>query len=91
MAAEVEPEQLHETSGSLSLRESFFVADILLTANRTTVNDTEVEQDLGEREEKMREVEAMLREMRNRSSAGQRGVAEREKAEAEKRKDPNPR
>lgn len=55
------------------------------------MNDTEVEQDLGEREEKMREVEAMLREMRNRSSAGQRGVAEREKAEAEKCKDANHR
>ncbi|XP_075883000.1 laminin subunit alpha-5 isoform X3 [Nelusetta ayraudi] len=60
------------------------INDILLTANQTTLNDTQVEHDLGDREEKMREVEAMLREMRHRSSATQKGVAEREKAEAEK-------
>lgn len=64
-----------------------FCADILLTANQTTLNDTKVEHDLGDREEKMREVEAMLREMRHRSTATQRGGAEREKAEAQKRKD----
>lgn len=69
------------------MRLLLFCADILLTANQTTLNDTEVEHDLGDREAKMREVEAMLREMRHRSSATQRGVAEREKTEAEKRKD----
>lgn len=58
-----------------------------MTANQTTLNDTEVEHDLGEREEKMREVGAMLREMRHRNSSTQRAVAEREKAEADKRKD----
>lgn len=56
-------------------------------ANHTTLNNTEVDQDLSEREEKMREVEAMLREMRQRNSSTQRGGAEREKAEADKRKD----
>lgn len=56
-------------------------------ANQTTLNNTEAEHDLGERERKMREVEAMLREMRHRSSAAQRGVAEQERTEAEKRKD----
>lgn len=58
-----------------------------MTANQTTLNDTEVEQDLGEREEKMKEVEAMLREMRDRNSSTQKSLAEREKAEADKRKD----
>lgn len=56
-------------------------------ANQTTLNGTEVDQDLGGREEKMREVEAMLREMRQRNSSTQMGIAKQEKAEADKRKD----
>lgn len=53
-------------------------------ANRSSLNDTEAEQDDGERERKMREVQAMLREMRYRSCVGQKKVADREKTEAEK-------
>lgn len=65
----------------------YVCTDILLMANQTTLNGTEVDQDLGEREAKMREVEAMLREMRQRNSSTQMGIAEQEKAEADKRKD----
>lgn len=57
-------------------------------ANQSLLNDTEADQDVGERETKMRAVESMLREMRHRSSAVQKKVADREKTEAEKRKDP---
>lgn len=57
-------------------------------ANQSLLNDTEADQDVGERETKMREVENMLREMRHRSSAVQKKVADREKTEAEKRNDP---
>ncbi|KAM3618812.1 uncharacterized protein V6R79_025116 [Siganus canaliculatus] len=60
------------------------INEILLLANRSTLNDTEVEQDDEERERKMREVEAMLREMRFRSFPGQKKLAEKEKTEAEK-------
>lgn len=53
-------------------------------ANRSSLNDTEADQDVGERERKMREVQAMLREMRYRSCVGQKKLADKEKAEAEK-------
>lgn len=57
----------------------------MLMANRSSLNETEAVQDDGERERKMREVEAMLREMRYRSCVGQKKVANKEKTEAEKR------
>ncbi|XP_070695085.1 laminin subunit alpha-5 [Pempheris klunzingeri] len=60
------------------------INDIMLTANRSSLNDTEAEEDIGEREKKMREVQAMLREMRYRSCVGQKKVAGKEKTEAEK-------
>lgn len=59
--------------------------DIMLMANRSSLNETEAVQDDDERERKMREVEAMLREMRYRSCMGQKKVANKEKTEAEKR------
>lgn len=59
--------------------------DIMLMANRSSLNETEAVQDDDERERKMREVEAMLREMRYRSCVGQKKVANKEKTEAEKR------
>lgn len=61
-------------------------SDILLMANRSSLNITEAELEDEERERKMREVEAMLREMRYRSCVGQKKVAEKEKMEAGKRK-----
>lgn len=57
----------------------------MLMANRSLQNDTEVEQDEEERERMMREVQAMLREMRFRSCVGQKKVADKEKTQAEKR------
>lgn len=57
----------------------------MLMANRSSLNETEGVQDDDERERKMREVEAMLREMRYRSCVGQKKVANKEKTEAEKR------
>lgn len=57
----------------------------MLMANRSSLNETEAVQDDDERERKMREVEAMLREMRYRSCVGQKKVANKEKTEAEKR------
>lgn len=54
-------------------------------ANQSRLNGTEVDPDDGERERKLQEVEAMLMEMRNRSSSTQRKMADREKKEAEKR------
>ncbi|XP_059188801.1 laminin subunit alpha-5 isoform X2 [Centropristis striata] len=60
------------------------IHDILMMANRSSLNDTEVEQDDEERERKIRQVQAMLREMRIRSCTGQKKVADREKTEAQK-------
>ncbi|XP_067382208.1 laminin subunit alpha-5 isoform X2 [Channa argus] len=60
------------------------INDILLMANRSSQNDTGEKQDNDERERMMREVQAMLREMRYRSCAGQKKLAEKEKTEAEK-------
>lgn len=54
-------------------------------ANQLRLNGTEVDPDDGEREQKLEEVEAMLKEMRNRNSSTQRKIADREKKEAEKR------
>lgn len=54
-----------------------------MMANRTSLNDTEAEQDDGERERKMREVQAMLREMRYRSCVGQKRLADEEKTAAQ--------
>ncbi len=56
----------------------------MLMANRSSLNDTEAEQDDEDRERMMREVEAMLREMRYRSCVGQKKLADKEKMEAEK-------
>lgn len=61
-------------------------ADLLLRSNRSSLNETAAEEDGEERERKMREVQAMLREMRHRSCVGQKKMADKEKAEAEKRK-----
>ncbi|KAF7657013.1 hypothetical protein LDENG_00033110, partial [Lucifuga dentata] len=58
--------------------------NIMVAANRSLLNKTEVEQDEEEKERKMREMEAMLREMRFRSCVGQKKLADKEKAEAEK-------
>ncbi|KAM7405319.1 hypothetical protein PAMP_012591 [Pampus punctatissimus] len=58
--------------------------NLMLMANRSSPNDTETSQDNGERERKMREVQAMLREMRYRSCVGQKKLADKEKTEAEK-------
>nr|XP_046253250.1 laminin subunit alpha-5 isoform X2 [Scatophagus argus] len=60
------------------------INDILLMANQSSLNDTEAERDDDERESKIREVQAMLREMRLRSCVGQKKVADKEKTEAEK-------
>uniref|UniRef100_A0AAQ4S3F6 Laminin subunit alpha-5 n=1 Tax=Gasterosteus aculeatus aculeatus TaxID=481459 RepID=A0AAQ4S3F6_GASAC len=56
---------------------------VTMMANRTSLNDTEAEQDDGERERKMREVQAMLREMRYRSCVGQKRLADEEKTAAQ--------
>uniref|UniRef100_A0A3B4YWT5 Laminin A chain n=1 Tax=Stegastes partitus TaxID=144197 RepID=A0A3B4YWT5_9TELE len=58
--------------------------NIMLMANRSVLNDTEAEQDDDERDTKLREVQAMLREMRYRSCVGQKKIADKEKTEAEK-------
>ncbi|XP_056241478.1 laminin subunit alpha-5 isoform X1 [Seriola aureovittata] len=60
------------------------INDILMMANRSSLNDTGGEQDDGDRERKMREVQAMLKEMRHWSHVGQKKLADREKSEAEK-------
>nr|XP_020511496.2 laminin subunit alpha-5-like [Labrus bergylta] len=60
------------------------INDVLLLANRSSLNGTEAELEDEERERKMREVQAMLREMRYRSCVGQKKVAERERTEAGK-------
>ena len=57
---------------------------MMMSMNRSA-NGTDSEEDEGERARKMREVEAMLREMRFRSGVGQKKTADREKAEAHKR------
>ncbi|XP_037333672.2 laminin subunit alpha-5 isoform X2 [Pungitius pungitius] len=58
--------------------------DITMMANRTSLNDTEAEYDNGDREKKMRDVQAMLREMRYRSCVGQKKLADKEKTAAQK-------
>lgn len=60
------------------------INDVLSMANRSLLNETEADQDENEREKKMREVEAMMREMRYRSCVGQKKLADKEKAESEK-------
>ncbi|KAM6929230.1 laminin subunit alpha-5 [Lycodopsis pacificus] len=57
---------------------------ILTMANRTWLNHSEAEQDIGQREKKMREVQAMLWEMKYRSCVGQKKLADKEKVEAQK-------
>lgn len=59
--------------------------DIALLANQSKLNVTTVDPDDDGREKKMKEVEAMLMEMRNRSCSSQRKMADREKKEGEKR------
>lgn len=61
-----------------------FFPDFLNMANKSLMNDTDVDQDDDERENKFREVQTMLREMRYRSCVGQMKMAEKEKTEAEK-------
>ncbi|XP_039878777.1 laminin subunit alpha-5 isoform X1 [Simochromis diagramma] len=60
------------------------INELLLRSNSSSLNETEAEEDGEERERKMREVQAMLREMRHRSCTGQKKMADKEKAEAEK-------
>ncbi|TMS15950.1 Laminin subunit alpha-5 [Larimichthys crocea] len=60
------------------------IENILQMANRSSHNDTEAEPDHESRQKKLREVQAMLREMRYRSCVGQKKVADKEKTEAEK-------
>nr|XP_033943330.1 laminin subunit alpha-5 isoform X2 [Pseudochaenichthys georgianus] len=60
------------------------INEILMMANRSLLNNTEAYQDDGERERQMREVQAMMREMRFRSCVGQKKMADREKTEAQK-------
>uniref|UniRef100_A0A8C4GGV7 Laminin subunit alpha-5 n=1 Tax=Dicentrarchus labrax TaxID=13489 RepID=A0A8C4GGV7_DICLA len=60
------------------------LCEIMLMANRSSLNDTDGEQDDDDRESKLREVHAMLREMRYRSCVGQKKLADKEKTEAEK-------
>ncbi|XP_028307698.1 laminin subunit alpha-5 isoform X2 [Gouania willdenowi] len=60
------------------------INDILLMANRSSLNGTKVDEDDEERERKMREVEAMMREMKFRSCTKQKKLAEKEKSEAQK-------
>ncbi|XP_034027667.1 laminin subunit alpha-5 [Thalassophryne amazonica] len=60
------------------------INDILMMANRSSQNDTEAEQDDEDRDTKMWEVEAMMREMRFRSCAGQKKLADKEKMEAQR-------
>ncbi|XP_047462931.1 laminin subunit alpha-5 isoform X2 [Mugil cephalus] len=60
------------------------INDILHMANRSLLNDTDTEQDDGLRENTIKEVQDMLREMRFRSCVGQMKLAEKEKMEAEK-------
>ncbi|XP_022051460.2 laminin subunit alpha-5 isoform X1 [Acanthochromis polyacanthus] len=60
------------------------INDVKLMGNRSLVNETEADQDDEEKETKLREVQAMLREMRYRSCVGQKKMADKEKTEAEK-------
>ncbi|KAG7283455.1 hypothetical protein CRUP_035248, partial [Coryphaenoides rupestris] len=57
------------------------INDVMMSMNRSA-NGTETEEDEGERVSKMRQVEAMLREMRFRSCVGQKKMADRERTEA---------
>ncbi|KAM4737780.1 laminin subunit alpha-5 isoform 2-T2 [Anableps anableps] len=56
---------------------------MLRMANQS-LNETEVDQNVEGQERKIREVQAMLREMRYRSCVGQKKLADKEKSEAEK-------
>ncbi|XP_034151886.1 laminin subunit alpha-5 isoform X3 [Esox lucius] len=60
------------------------VEDLVQQVNRTGNNKTEVDQVFEPLSEKIRQVEAMLREMRFRSCVGQKKIADRELSEAEK-------
>uniref|UniRef100_A0A4W5RDF6 Laminin alpha domain-containing protein n=1 Tax=Hucho hucho TaxID=62062 RepID=A0A4W5RDF6_9TELE len=60
------------------------VEDLMLQANGTGLNETEVEQEEEDLSEKIQQVEAMLREMRFRSCVGKKKIADRELSEAEK-------
>ncbi|XP_061621466.1 laminin subunit alpha-5 isoform X2 [Phyllopteryx taeniolatus] len=57
--------------------------DVMRMANGS-LNAIEIDQGVGDQERKTREVEAMLGELRSRSCAGQKKIADREKTEAEK-------
>lgn len=59
--------------------------DIVLMANQSKLNITEIDPDDRERESKIKEAEAMLTEMRNRSSSSQKKMVDREKKEAVER------
>nr|XP_020464725.1 laminin subunit alpha-5 [Monopterus albus] len=60
------------------------INDIILMANRSSLNDTDGEQDTEDEEKMMREIQDMLREMRDRSCVGQKKLADKEKTEAQK-------
>ncbi|KAM4563209.1 laminin subunit alpha-5 isoform 2-T2 [Odontesthes bonariensis] len=71
--------------GLLSLVSNITVdINVIMLMSNQSLNDTEGEQDIEEAERKMREVQAMLREMRFRSCVGQKKVADKEKMEAAK-------
>ncbi|KAM6924368.1 laminin subunit alpha-5 [Xenentodon cancila] len=59
------------------------INDILQMANQT-LNKTEAQQDIEDQAGKMKEAEALLREMRYRSCVGQRNQTDKEKTEADK-------
>lgn len=61
---------------------SFFLLGIVLMANQSKLNVMEIDPDDRERESKISEAEAMLAELRNRSSLFQTKMANREKKEA---------
>ncbi|XP_069573485.1 laminin subunit alpha-5 [Brachyistius frenatus] len=60
------------------------IRNVMQMVNRSSLNETEGEQDGTEQETKMREVQAMMREMRYRSCVGQKKMADREATEAKK-------
>lgn len=63
---------------------SFLLLPAMLLLANQSLNETETGQDDEEREMKMREVQAIMREMRLRNLTGQKYLADREKMEADK-------
>ncbi|CAL8253378.1 unnamed protein product [Arctogadus glacialis] len=79
-------EDLHQRALELLTFLSNMTTDInvMMTSLNRSANGTDSKEDDGERARKMREVEAMLREMRFRSCVGQKKMADRERTEANK-------